>query len=154
MYTQDRVLELVDLIYAAACDPAGWSSVLEALCRITGATGADIAAFDLEAPVARFHTAVGLVGSQFQQEYPRFLTIDPYVEAARKRGLFRAGMIGLGEPAVPFRKLCRTAFYNDFAKRFDYVGGLSAVISASAHGGSAVSLSGHPTCCSATPNSR
>lgn len=142
MYSDESVFRLVDLVYSAACNPAEWTRLLHALCDQVGATGADVAMFGLEQPDARFHAAVGIFGvAEFQKEYlAHYMQCDPYVEAAKRMGFFRTGNIGIGETIMPMSRLNKTEFYNDFGRRYEYVGGLAAIIVASPSHSSAIGL--------------
>jgi DNA-binding CsgD family transcriptional regulator/PAS domain-containing protein len=141
MFSQDDVLRLVDLIYAASCDPTEWPRMLEALCSVIGAVGADIIGVDVGRPSAQIHAAVGLVGAEFQREYlAYYFTCDPYVAWAKQNAFFRPGNVGVGEAIVPFRVLKNTEFYNDFGKRYEYIGGMTAMIAGGGTGGSALGL--------------
>jgi DNA-binding CsgD family transcriptional regulator/PAS domain-containing protein len=140
MYSQESVLELVDLVYAAACDSSKWDLFLEALCGMMGGSGGDIIAYDHEKPAVHFQGGIGVMGSEFQREYGSVQTYDPYVCAAKAVGFFRTGAIGLGETVLTTAKLKKTEFYNEFGKRYDYVGGVTGVIAAERTMGSAVSV--------------
>jgi DNA-binding CsgD family transcriptional regulator len=69
--------------------------------------------------------------------------MDPFVIGAREQGLFRPGVIGIGESVVPFRELERTEFYSSFGRRHGYLGGLAAVIAAGRTSGAAIGIARH-----------
>jgi DNA-binding CsgD family transcriptional regulator len=142
MYTEASVLSLVELIYGAACDPDRWPQLLESLCSMVGASGADVAAFDLNRPVAQIHAAVGVISADaFKREYlDYYITVDPFVAAGRRLNWFVTGNIGLGDWAVPPHELVKSEFYCDFGRRHDFLGGLTAVIKGKKAAGSALSL--------------
>jgi DNA-binding CsgD family transcriptional regulator len=141
MYTQESVLELVGLIYDSACDPTAWPQLLETLRRTVGASGADLSYFDLEKPSASISHSNGIVDGAFTQEYlADFIWCDPFVIAGRNAGMFVTGTVGIGESVVTTAALKKTAFYNDFGKRHEYTGGLTAIISADGKRGSALNL--------------
>ena len=95
----------------------------------------------MQKPAFAFHAAVGIISSEFQRDYGHYLPSDPIVRAASTRPeLLRAGAITTGEELVPLSQLKRTAFYQDFARRHDYVGGLTAIISRTGTGGSAINV--------------
>lgn len=143
MYTNETVLHLVDLIYAAAYEPTAWTTVLEELQRVMGAAGADLSSYALDRPSVDFSHCVGLVNADFKREYlSTFVMDDPWLKrmASRGRGGFGAGTIGLGEAIVSTAELTRTTFHNEFGRRWGYTGGLTAVISGDGAGGSALNL--------------
>jgi DNA-binding CsgD family transcriptional regulator/PAS domain-containing protein len=91
--------------------------------------------------LAQIHAAVGLVGVEFQRQYlAYYFSCDPYVAWARQNSFFRPGNVGVGEAFIPLRVLKRTEFYNDFAKRHEYVGGMIAIIAGDQTGASALGL--------------
>jgi DNA-binding CsgD family transcriptional regulator len=142
-YTNDSVLHLIDLIYAAAFDPMAWTSVLEELQRMTGASGADLSNFALDRPAVNFSHSIGIVDAEFKREYlASFVMEDPWVKsmAGRGRNGFMGGTIGIGEALVPTTELKKTAFHNDFGRRRGYTGGLTAIIAGDGTSGSALNL--------------
>jgi DNA-binding CsgD family transcriptional regulator len=141
MHTQESVLQLVELIYSSACDPTVWPRLLENLRRVVGASGADLCSFDLAKPSAAISHSNGIIDAAFQKEYVAdFILCDPWVTAARNRGLFASGTVGIGESLITTAELKRTAFYNEFGRRYEYSGGLTAIISGDGTRGSALSL--------------
>jgi len=145
MYTEDAMLKLVDLVYATACDPSKWESFLQALSDAVGGSGADILTMTSgDRPAVHVQIGVGIVGPELRREYRVAGARDPFMLAAKRVGFFRTGAIGIGEAFVPTSQLLRSEFYNDVGKRFDYVGGLSAVIAINPKVTSAISVCRHP----------
>jgi DNA-binding CsgD family transcriptional regulator len=141
---QDRVLALVELIYDAAADPASWNRVVEEVMSLTGGIGADLAAVNSGLSKARIQAGVGIVNADFKRDYEAVSHLDPFLVEARARGLFRAGVVGIGDAVVPFRELERTEFYSVFGRRHDYNGGLVAVVAADAGAMTALAVTRHP----------
>lgn len=144
MFSQESLLKLIDLVYAAACDPSKWQPFLNALCATMGAAGADIVAYDRDKPAISVQVGVGIVGPEFQRDYHAYEGCDPYLAAGNAAGFFRTGAIGLGERFLPTTKFKETQFYNDFAKRYDYVGGLVGIMAEARARGSAIAVSRPP----------
>ncbi len=140
----DSVLRVVELIYAAACEPALWPQALGHLSDLAGATGTSLAAFDLGSSTAQIHVGIGIVGPNFQREYPTFSASDPLLLRARERGAFRTGFVGLGSDMISHQELERTSFYQDFGKRHGYGLGMSGIMVADAARAATVSLCEHP----------
>jgi DNA-binding CsgD family transcriptional regulator len=140
MQMPESVLRLIELTYESAIDPDVWPRLLNALSDTLGGAGADLAAFDTEKAATRIHAGAGIIDPEFQQEYLSYVWSDPFYLRARAQRLFRAGTIGVGEDLVPMRELVRTEFHNDFGKRHDYIGGLSAVVAADETSGAVVSV--------------
>jgi DNA-binding CsgD family transcriptional regulator len=141
VYSEQTVLRLVELIYGAACNPAVWPTLIEHLRQVTGASGANLSSYDLAKPRADFSHANGIVDATFQKEYlDGFMWCDPWVMAAKKAGLFAAGTIGIGEHLIPTSEVEKTAFHNDFGRRHEYTGGLTAIIRGDSVKGAALNL--------------
>jgi len=136
----ERVLRLVELIYDAASDPAMWRVVLEELVDLTGGTGADLAGFDLRAPSGSIHVGVGAMTTDFQRDYEKVAHLDPFLLRAKDRGWFKAGTIGLGDDLISVAEFERTEFYRSFACRYDYIGGICAIIASTGRSGAAVGI--------------
>lgn len=136
----ERVLRLVELIYDAANDPAAWKVFLDEIVAMTGGAGGSLSGFDFRVASAFVQIGVGNMGGEFQREYAAFAHLDPYVLRGRALGMFKAGVIGLGEDLVPFQELERTEFYQAFATRHGFVGGLAAIISSTGTSGAALGI--------------
>lgn len=91
MYSQETVLELVDLTYAAACDPARWPQMLESLCTAIGAAGANLGVVNLARASAQFRAGVGIIDAEFMTEYDHHLQHEPFLMAANKGVAARNG---------------------------------------------------------------
>ena len=137
----ERVLRLIELIYDAASDPAGWKVFLEELVDLTGGTGASLSGFDFRVSGASVQIGVGNMGGAFQREYEQYAHLDPYVIKGRAHGMFKTGVIGLGDDYIPFSELERTEFYRLFASRHAYIGGLAAIITSTGTSGTGLGMS-------------
>lgn len=133
---------LIELVYAAACDPSEWQGLLAALSEAMGGSGADIASFNpAQSENHQVSVGVGIFGPEFRQEYlTSFRRSDPWFLRAQSQGLFRTGVVGIGEALLPTSELERTEFHNEFGKRHEFIGGLSGVIAADGTVGAAISI--------------
>lgn len=141
MYTQEAVLDLVELIYASSFDRTMWPRVLDRLRLVMGASGTDFCSFDLSRPSTIITYSNGIVDAAFRHEYlTHFIQADPWVVAARRHNLFKAGTVGVGEEVVATSDLKKTPFFNEFGRRYDYVGGITAIIGGDGVKGSALNV--------------
>ena len=126
---RDVVLHrIVQRAYDAALQPALWPEVLGSFCNLVGATSALFAFAKLSDPRGAIGASVRFdpEGARLYGEY--FGTHDPWGLEARKRGLFKAGVVLPSHAVVAYGALRRTEFHNDFGKRFGVVRGISGVI--------------------------
>ena len=107
-----------------------------------GGSGADIAIFNpAKSETSQISVGVGIVGPEFRQEYlASFSRCDPWFLRAQSKGLFRTGIVGIGEALLPTSELERTEFHNEFGKRHEFIGGLSGVIAAGGTTAAAISI--------------
>lgn len=141
---EQSLLELIELVYAAACDPAEWPRMLSRLNETMQGAGATLCAASRTGTHARLDAGVGIFGREFQQEYPALVTTDPFYLAGQAHNLFREGIVALGEAFVPMTSLERTDFYNTFGRQHGYVGGITGVVASSPSSLALVSVSRRP----------
>jgi DNA-binding CsgD family transcriptional regulator/PAS domain-containing protein len=84
------------------------------------------------------------MNADFKAAYDGVAHLDPFLIRARARGLFEAGLVGVGDALVPEAELKRTEFYSAFGRRFDYVGGLAGVIAANPKTFAAIGIARSP----------
>jgi DNA-binding CsgD family transcriptional regulator len=138
---ETSVPDLVELIYAAACDPVGWRPMLEALYQTLGGCGANFVAMTSHPERATVHTGVGTVNAEFERAYQGAVVLgDPYYMRGKELGLFREGVVALGQSLVPYDDYRRTPFFNEFGRSHSYFGGMSAVVAATPHSKAVVSI--------------
>ncbi len=126
MYGQDVVLRLIGLIYESALDPERWQIFLDQLSETVDGHSSSFWSVRPDT----FITMLAVSGFD-----PAFLTAynahyaqeDPWIVAARKKGLVRPGVVRLGEQLVPAAELRKTGFFNDLGKKHQIIGGLAAV---------------------------
>lgn len=139
MVTEPVVHALIDLTYAAACDSSRWSELVASISDALGAAGADLAELSMEDHSVRVLAQAGIVDESFVAEYEHQVHRDPFVLAAKRIAL-RPGLVCVGETLVSTSALERTAFYQDFGRRFDYHGGMVGVISGNGKGAVSINV--------------
>ena len=119
MGLSDRLLSLIELLYAAPGSEEGWRAFLAELRVALGGSLASIMSHRLDAPEGSIaldtHTDVEVI-----QEYQaRWAAKDPWAAVARTRDL-RGRAVVLGDELVPHAEIRRSPFYNEFGKRHDF----------------------------------
>jgi DNA-binding CsgD family transcriptional regulator/PAS domain-containing protein len=119
MDMRDRVLGLIQQLYAAPASELGWTSFLESLCVATDGYCAQFISLD-----QRGHAGLTLAvradpaaKDAYDQHWGAF---DPWGRRLRQRRA-APGAVILGDEMVPHSELQRTAFYADFGRRYDLV---------------------------------
>jgi DNA-binding CsgD family transcriptional regulator len=139
-YDEQTVLHLVGLVYDAAVDGGLWPQFLEALADTVNGHFANISYLDHTSRFVEF-AATARFDPAFGAEYRAYYSkLDPWARIARERGLFRTGLVDLGDRYLSPAELERTEFYTDLGRRFGFLGGLTAVIAASSTSISAISI--------------
>ena len=109
----DRYDALLHAIYAAALEPQRWPSVVEQIAIQWAAPRALLYSFSLASGAVGFSFAHNISARELQIYAARSTTTDPFVEAARHRGLLTEGCALVGHELVPMTALVTTAFYRD-----------------------------------------
>ena len=126
MHSEKVVLEMVELTYAAAGDPAQWSMLLE---RLAGALGGNIATLH--------HQNLASTESSFGADW----NMDPEAIAAYSahyaplnvwftthQELLAGGQVFTNEMLCPDNVLVRTEFYNDWLRPYDMGQAIGAMV--------------------------
>lgn len=120
--------DLIELIYAASCDPAGWRPMLEALYESVGGCGANFVAISRPPETIAVHTGVGTVTAEFESEYQGAVVLgDPYYVRGKALGWYREGFAAPGQAVISCDEFRKTAFFNEFGRRHHYFGGMCGV---------------------------
>ena len=141
MHSEDRFIRLIEHIYDAALAPERWPEFLEALAVETDGHSINISFGKLPftegglSLTSRFDP----LAQRLYREY--YFALDPWAEVASRNGLLRTGIVGLGRALLNEHDLENTEFINDFGKRFDIRGGISAIIRADETALTSLSLS-------------
>lgn len=121
--------ELIQTIYLVGADLRGWKDFLERLKSAIGASWAGVAFVDTK----HFHVQVSAVAGWTDVTTRAYLdgyaSQDPYVHAARAKGMWRTGVVALGNDLLPVEEFQATKFYKEFGRYHSYAGGgIAAVI--------------------------
>jgi len=122
------VQDLIQRIYLAAADATRWPAFLATLCTYVNGATATLTFLDKENASASVSTSVGFPPGAWDEYYGRFMTIDPFLKAATERDVVKPGFIGLVQDLIADEDLERTEFYQSFAARTGYIGGIVCVV--------------------------
>ncbi len=127
-----NLLELIDLIYAAAVDDAGWHTFLERFSELHGFAGAWFGVMHADHDLSVALRQDPASAAAYTEHYR---SVDPFVDAV----LGAPRMVGLNEDRITRTDLVRTEYYQDFCRRFNVGDGI-AIIARSASEGPVVAL--------------
>lgn len=127
IYSQADVGRLIALIYDAALAPEGWGRFLDELATTVDGHCVSLASINVSRPGIAF-MAKARFDPAFLAEYEtHYCEVDPWVDAAARQGLLKPGLVDLGENFVSHEALKKTEFYSGVGRRFNFLGGISAV---------------------------
>lgn len=128
MPSADVVSSLIALIYDATLEPARWPIFLHAFANAVGGTSTQLLFHDARGNAGAIGASVHL-DAEAQRLYDQhFVAMDPWLQNAKHRGVLVPGRVHIGEELIPRANLVATAYYNDFARRFQLTRSLAAVI--------------------------
>jgi DNA-binding NarL/FixJ family response regulator len=116
MDTHDRLLRIVNEIYAAVGDPAGWRLCLASICDLLGGSAASLLYHDLREHQGGIAASV-IDPAAFEGYTKHFHRLDPWALKLRPADLV-PGRVIRGNTLVPHDDFQRTEFYNDFGRGF------------------------------------
>ncbi|HUE89654.1 MAG TPA: helix-turn-helix transcriptional regulator [Vicinamibacterales bacterium] len=141
MNPADRLLGLIQQLYAAPGTAEGWLPFLESLRIALHGSSSSLLCEDLrsqQCSVAATTTldpeAIGLYNKQWG-------SADPWAHSPSSGRLAQPGVI-VGDELIAHRDVQRTAYYEDFARRYDVVRALIGVLEMSPTALSVISVSG------------
>ena len=141
MHSEATLLRLIERVYDAALAPERWTEFLEDLANVVDGHGVNIALSNSSFTDPNLNVVVRWDPEALRLYREHYSDLDPWAIAAVRRGLLRTGVVGLGRTIVDRRQLETTEFYNDFGRRFDITGGISAIIRGDPAGVTSLSLS-------------
>jgi DNA-binding CsgD family transcriptional regulator/CheY-like chemotaxis protein len=144
MDDRDRLLRLVELVYAAPGSVEGWRQFLLALCGAIDGTAASFISHDLLSGSGDVAVTVGADAGALSSYTSHWIREDPWAHSPQARTL-KTGAIVLGHAIMPRVALKRTAFYNDFSRRYDIAQSIVSVIESGTQRLSGFSINGSDT---------
>jgi DNA-binding CsgD family transcriptional regulator len=126
-----RAASLIDLAYQAALDPSRWVAFLDRFADCVGGTATQFLRHDLRHSAGNIDTSVRLDLEARRQYDQHFAAMDPWIAAAASQNVLRPGVVCISHELLPHADLSRTAYYADFARRFDLTRSLAAVVTSS-----------------------
>jgi PAS domain-containing protein len=114
--------------YEAAIDPAKWKDVLSELAQHCGATKAALFT-PVENATQRFLWCdIGFDPAQLAIYGNHWVKEDAWITAHEEQRLYAAGNVQIGSAYLPWDRLTRTAFYNEFAVPTGIKGLISTIL--------------------------
>jgi DNA-binding CsgD family transcriptional regulator len=141
MDVHDRVIALLQLLYAAPGNQGHWHLFLSALCDDMGASGAAFVSHNLTA-VKGDVTSMARFDPDAVHEYvDHWGALDPWAHASAIQSL-APGTVTIGDQLVPRDEMVRTPYYNDFGRRFDITQCIVGMLEVELHAMSCLTLNG------------
>jgi DNA-binding CsgD family transcriptional regulator/PAS domain-containing protein len=128
VHSEATLLRLIERIYDAALAPERWPEFLEDLATVIDGHVGNIALSNSSFTDPNLSVVVRWDPEAQRLYREHYSALDPWAIEAVRRGLLRTGVVGLGRTVIDRRQLQATEFYNDFGRRFDIRGGISAII--------------------------
>jgi DNA-binding CsgD family transcriptional regulator len=146
MDVRDRLLQLIDRVYAAPGSAEGWARFLGDVREAFDASAAHFFSFSLETRMSSFTEAPTVASTtlppELQREYlANWARVDPWVDNPVTPTL-PTGTVVRGEALVDSRHLERTPFFNEFSRRIDVSHVLVGITEREPHVVSALSING------------
>lgn len=141
MDARDRLLELVSLLYAAPGRVEGWRTFLDRLCSAIDGTAASFISHDLRAHRGSIALSARTRPEVLRDYAARWNAEDPWATSPRSRRV-PAGTIVTGDQLIEPALLRRTAYFNEFARRYDLVQCLAGVLEMDREAFSVLSING------------
>ena len=124
----DRVLGLINDIYAAAVDSALWPALLTKLADALHGTTTSLIFCNLDVMRGGTHAAVRCDPDALQSYAEHYINIDCF--GLKRKDLFRSGQVLPGQMLCPDEEMIKTEYYNDFLRPIDLHHQCCAVIRA------------------------
>jgi DNA-binding CsgD family transcriptional regulator/PAS domain-containing protein len=127
MDSRDRLLRLIERIYAAPGSAEGWSDLLDDLYTTFHGSGASFIAHDFASHQGSVSVTAGFAPEDIRKYETDWAELDPWARSPVVRRL-RSGSVAVGEQLVTHAEMKRTIFYNDFGRHYDAVRCIIATI--------------------------
>lgn len=139
MDLHERLIRLVELLYAAPGTTHGWNSFLDCLrIELNGAV-ANLISHDLRLKRGHMLAVVGADPDGMRLYQQHWSAQDPWAYSP-KRALLGPGDVSVGDALVPHYDIVRTAFHQDFGRHYDIVRMLGGVIESDTEATSVLSM--------------
>jgi DNA-binding CsgD family transcriptional regulator len=139
MDSGDRLLGLIERLYAAPGTVDGWNLFLESLRTAVHGSTAHLISHDLRSHRGDMAANAGADLDGLHQYEKYWSAFDPWAYSPQHTQL-RSGSVTVGDALVEHAHLKRTAFYTDFARHYDLVRIIGGVIEASPAAASVLSV--------------
>jgi PAS domain S-box-containing protein len=126
MFSEDTVLELIGLIYAAAGDPAQWTTLLERLAAALQGTVATIHHQDNSSQESNFSTLWNIDPDAIVPYTAYYGARNPLMTTQPNR--IQAGAVNTLEMLCPEKTFVRSEYYNDYLRRLDLLHCMAATL--------------------------
>ena len=120
MVSRDRLLQLIELVYAAPGSIEGWHGFLLDLSTSFHGSGANFISHDFTSHQANVAVTAGFAPEDMRTYEAHWAALDPWATSPAVRCLL-SGSVAIGDQLVPHAEMKRTAFYNDFGRHYDAV---------------------------------
>ncbi len=111
--------EILRLIYEAALTPGGWQNAMKAVGDRVGATSGYLFSAPEVASPAGVAEVYGVPLDMVREHFAHWHQHDPWKLGAIRLGKMRRGTIVLDDELLPHAGFLKTAFFNDFSRRYD-----------------------------------
>jgi DNA-binding CsgD family transcriptional regulator len=120
MDARDRLLGLIERVYAAPGSVEGWHGFLLDLYTSFHGAGASFISHEFTSHEASVSVTAGFAPEDIRTYEAHWAALDPWACSPGVRGL-SSGSVAVGEQLVTHAEMKRTAFYNDFGRHYDVV---------------------------------
>jgi DNA-binding CsgD family transcriptional regulator/PAS domain-containing protein len=120
MDSRDRLLRLIERVYAAPGRVEGWHAFLSDLYTSFHGSGANFIAHDFTGHQASVSVTAGFAPEDVRTYVSQWAALDPWARSPAVRRL-PSGSVAVGEQLVTHAEMQRTAFYNDFGRHYGVV---------------------------------
>ncbi|HUR33948.1 MAG TPA: helix-turn-helix transcriptional regulator [Vicinamibacterales bacterium] len=141
MDARDRLLQLIERLYAAPGDLEGWHGFLVDLYTSFHGSGAQFISHDFTSHQASVAVTAGFAPDDVRAYESQWAKLDPWATSTGVRRL-SSGSVAPGDQFVTHAEMRRTAFYNDFGRQHDVVRCITGTLEIGPHRVSVLSVNG------------
>jgi DNA-binding CsgD family transcriptional regulator len=127
MDSHDRLLRLIQRVYAAPGSIEGWHDFLNDLYTSFHGSGANFISHDFTSHEGSVSVTAGFAPEDIRTYVAHWAELDPWACSPVTRRL-SSGAVAVGEQLVTLAEMKRTAFYNDFGRHYDVVRCITGMI--------------------------